>query len=293
MKIAAATYPLDWHESWESYKTKKTRWVRAAADEGAELLVFPEYGSMELASLAGVEIAADLEKSLRVVDALRSKADELYAELSAQYGVFILGASAPSYSDGGRPTNRAVLFSPAGASGYQDKMVPTRYEREKMDISAGRDLRLFETGIGRIGVIICYDAEFPEMARRMVEAGAEILLAPSCTEQMSGYWRVRIGAMARALESQCVVVQSPLCGAAAWNPVVSNNTGAAGIYGPPDIGFPETGVINVGVMNEPTWVYGKVSREAIAHVRADGRVLNKTHWAEQAEWCQRVNTQKI
>lgn len=283
MKIAAATYPIDWHENWASYEAKIIGWVSGAARSGADLLVFPEYGAMELASLDGARVAGGVESSLRAVDALRDRANALYAALALQFSVHILGASAPCYDGHARPSNRAVLFTPDGTQFHQDKQVMTRFERHPMDVRSRNPLVVFDTKLGKIGVVICYDAEFPLLARALVEAGVEILLAPSCTETLAGYWRVRIGAMARALEGQCIVVHSPTTGNASWNPVVGNSTGTAAIYGPPDIGFPETGILAEGVMNEPGWVFADVSLDAIRNVRANGRVLNVTHWEEQAE----------
>ena len=63
MKVAAAAYPLDWLDSWSQYEDKISTWVADAAGQGAELLVFPEYGAMELATLDGRETAQDLQKS--------------------------------------------------------------------------------------------------------------------------------------------------------------------------------------------------------------------------------------
>jgi len=283
MKIATATYPIDWHDNWASYEAKISRWVAEAADAAADLLVFSEYGAMELASLAGAEVAADVEQSMLAVAALLPKANALYAQLATEHNLHILGASAPCYDGHARPSNRAVFFAPNGTQAYQDKQIMTRFERDPMNMRTGGPLTIFDTALGRIGVIICYDSEFPNLARALVEAGVEILLAPSCTSSLAGYWRVRIGSMARALESQCVVVHSPTTGDAAWNPTVDVNIGAAAIYGPPDMGFPDTGVLAEGVLNEPAWVYGNVSLDAIRAVRADGRVLNMTHWEEQSE----------
>ena len=96
----------------------------------------------------------------------------------------------------------------------------------------GEKLNVFETAIGRIGVAICYDSEFPLLVRAMVEAGAEIILIPACTELVSGYHRVRIAAMARALESGCATAVSPTVGNSTWSPAVDYNSGAAGIYVP-------------------------------------------------------------
>ena len=60
------------------------------------------------------------------------------------------------------------------------------------------DAALFETALGKLAVLICYDSEFPLLARAAVDAGAEVLLVPSCTDSLHGYWRVRLGAQARA-----------------------------------------------------------------------------------------------
>ena len=82
MKIAAAAYPIDWLDDFDAYETKLTRWVADA--EGADLLVFPEYGAMELASLGGRSVAGDLEASLHEVarhgDAVAALHERLTAE---------------------------------------------------------------------------------------------------------------------------------------------------------------------------------------------------------------------
>ena len=289
MKIAAACYPIDWMESFGCYAEKLTRWVDEAAGQGADLLVFPEYGAMELAGFAGRAVAGDLEASMRAVGDALPRAWALHAELAARHGVHILAASGPFY-DVERPVNRAMFLAPNGARQAHDKQIMTRFERDPMNVHPGAPLVVMETALGRIGVLICYDSEFPLLGRALVEAGAEIILVPSATEAPEGFSRVRVGAMARALEGQCVVVHAPTQGAAPWNQVVDANAGAASLYGPPDRGFPPSGIIAEGEMNAPGWVMAEVSREAIRAVRADGRVLTASHWAEQHARLNRVET---
>ena len=89
-----------------------------------------------------------------------------------------------------------------------------------------------------------------------------MILAPSCTEALAGYSRVRIGAMARALEAQCVTVMASTVGDAAWSPAVDTNTGAGGVFGPPDTGFPPTGVIAEGMLDHPGWTVAEVEPAA-------------------------------
>ncbi|MCC5963230.1 MAG: carbon-nitrogen hydrolase family protein [Rhodobacteraceae bacterium] len=281
MKLAAAAYPLDFLPDWDAYERKLSDWVARAAGEGADLLVFPEYGAMELASLGGAEVAADLEAALHEVISHMPRVIDLHADLAARHRVHILGASGPAMAEAPRPVNRAVLYGPDGVIGHQDKQIMTRFEREEWDIAPGTGLRVFDTALGRLGVIICYDAEFPLLARALVDAGAEILLAPSATEALAGYTRVKVGAMARALENQCVVAHAPTVGPAPWCPAVDENTGAAAIYGPPDLGFPATGILAQTDMNAPGWAMARIDPAAIARVRRDGAVLNHAHWHEQ------------
>lgn len=281
MKLAAAAYPLDFFSDWTAYEAKLTDWVTRGAKAGAELLVFPEYGSMELASLGGRDVAADLELCLHEVMRHEDAVIRLHSALARQHNVHILGASGPAMATAPRPVNRAILYGPKGMIGYQDKQIMTRFEREDWDIAPGNGLRLFETTLGKIGIIICYDSEFPLLARALVDAGAEILLVPSATEALAGYTRVKVGSMARALENQCIVVHAPTVGPAKWCPAVDANTGAAAIYGPPDLGFPPDGILAQTQLNEPGWAIADISLEAIAHVRSQGAVLNHMHWDEQ------------
>ncbi len=282
MKIATAAYPLDPLRDWKAYAAKLEDWIAEAAGQGAELLVFPEYGAMELAMLAGAEIAADGEACLRAVSERIGEVDALHADLAARHGVHVCAASAPVFDPeiSERPVNRARLFAPSGAVGVQDKQIMTRYERDPMCMASGGPLRLFDTAIGRIGILICYDAEFPLLGRALKDA--DVIVVPSCTETLAGYWRVRIGAMARALETQCVSVMASLVGAAPWCPHVDLATGMGGVFGPPDIGFPETGVLAEGRPEKPGWTYAELDRGAIERVRRDGRVLGRAHWVEQA-----------
>lgn len=283
LTIAAAAYPLDWFDSFDAYAAKIEAWVADAAGQGADLLVFPEYAAMELASLGGKAVAADLEGALGEVALHRPAADALHARLAARYGVHILGGSGPVFV-GNRPVNRATLFGPAGVIGHQDKQIMTRFEREEWDVVPGADgLAVFDTALGALGVTICYDSEFPLLSRALAEAGVEILLSPSCTETLAGFSRVRVGSMARALESQCVVVHAPLVGEAPWCAGVEANTGCASIYGPPDRDWPATGIIAEGAMNTPGWVLATVDRAQVARTRDDGIVLTFRHWTEQGE----------
>lgn len=278
MKIATAAYPLDVLTSWAQYEDKLAHWVAEAAVQGAELLVFPEYAAMELATLDGAEVAADLERSLFSVSDKLEEADRLHVKLAAEHNVHIVAGSGPAATES-RPVNRARLITPTGQVGVQDKQIMTRFEREEWGVIGGNALQVFETAIGKIGILICYDSEFPLLGRALSDC--DVICVPSVTETLAGYWRVRIGSMARALENQCITAMSSVVGAADWSDALGQSFGAGGIFCPPDRGFPPTGILAVREVNAPGWTVAEADLAQVAEVRADGIVLNRRDWQDQ------------
>ena len=271
VRVAAAQYPIDAIASWEAYAGKLSHWVSEAAGEGAQLLLFPEYGAMEIARMFAPEVWSDLQQSIDFVGGSRGKIDALHAELAEKHQVYIVAASLPERDAEGVAANVARVVSPKGRIAEQRKLIMTRFEREQWKVSGGgREINVFDTRVGKFGIAICYDVEFPLIARAMNDGGAAMILAPSCTDTMHGYHRVRVGAQARALENQCFVIQSPTVGEAPWSPAVETNVGAAGVYGPPDFGFPADGIVAMGNPNEPMWLYAELDLTAVTRVRMEG-----------------------
>ncbi len=279
IRVATAQYPLDALDTLAAHRDKLARWVAEAAAGGAQLLVFPEYGAMEYASAAGAAAAADLQASLAAVSDALPEMDAAHAELAQRHGVHILASSGPSQR-GARFVNAARLFAPSGKAGVQEKLTMTPFERG-WGIAAGGGLRVFDTVLGRIGIAICYDSEFPLLVRAQAEAGAGLILIPSCTEFLSGYHLVRTAALARALENGCATVLSPTVGDAPWSPAVDRNTGAAGAFVPADHGLSETGVLAEGQVNCPGWIYADIDLDGLRRVRDSGEMRNSTDWSLQ------------
>lgn len=280
LRAAAAQYPIGQPRTREEWKAKVASWVEEGAATGAELLVFPEYAAIEQAAFLGPEVYGDLRATLERVAALTGERVAFHAALAARHGVHILVGSGPVRGAGGRFVNAAQLVTPAGAVGVQEKMIITPFERD-WGIAAGGPLRVFETALGRLAVLICYDCEFPLLARAAAEAGAEAILVPSCTERISGYHRVRTGARARALENTVVTVTSPTVGEAAWSPAVDCNVGAAGVYVPPEHGVSDTGVLAEGALDAPQWVSSVVDLAALRRLRSGGEMRNFDDWRTQ------------
>jgi predicted amidohydrolase len=281
VKIATAQYNISFLENWRNYQDKIERWVIEAASKQAKILLFPEYGSMELASLFSKEIYSSLSRQLEAMQSLLDDYIGLYQRLAQQYGCIIQAGTFPVRMESGQYRNRAYLFMPDGSFDYQDKLMMTRFENEQWLIHSGESLKCFDTEFGRIAINVCYDSEFPLLARKQVEAGANLILVPSCTDTLAGFHRVKIGCQARALENQCYVVQSPTVGTASWSEAVDVNIGAAAIYTPVDRGFPDNGILAIGELNATQWVLAEISLDDIATVRTQGQVFNYRDWPLQ------------
>jgi predicted amidohydrolase len=277
--IAACAYPIERPATLEAYLDKQARSIEDAVARGAELLVMPEYASLELAGLMADAHRTSAQAELRFVQPLLPTLLDAYDTLAKQNAVYVLGPSFPELDSDGGFRNRARLHSPSGAHVAFEKQQMTRFEREDWDVQAGSTCRVIETELGVLGVAICYDSEFPLLVRRQVEQGAEIVLVPSCTDTLAGYHRVALSCRARALENQCFVVMAPTVGEARWSQALDVNRGAAAIYGPIDRGFASDGVIAEGDLDAPGWITACVDLDALAEVRADGQVRNHRDWS--------------
>lgn len=280
-KLATAQYDISFLGDWSDYQQKVERWVTEAAENNAKILLFPEYASMELASLFGQDVYSSLSKQLASMQTLHTDYIELFKYSASQHGCIIQSGSFPVEIEPGVYRNRAYLFMPNGNFDYQDKVMMTRFENEQWFIRGGNELKCFDTEYGKIAINICYDSEFPLLARKQVEMGANLILVPSCTDTLAGFHRVKIGCQARALENQCYVAQSCLVGNAPWSEAVDVNIGSAGIYTPVDRGFPDNGILVAGELNAVQWVYGEVSLNNCATVREQGQVFNYRDWPLQ------------
>ena len=281
LKIASAQYPIGEPKTLGEWEDKIALWIKTGAATGADLLVFPEYAAIEQAACFGSEVYSDLQITLSKVAKLAASRVQVHLDLARKHNVHILVGSGPLLRSDGLFVNAAQLVTPDGHVGEQEKLVMTPFERD-WGISAGGPVRVFETKIGTLAVAICYDSEFPLQVRAMAEAGADVVLVPSCTERVSGYHRVRTGCKARALENTICVVQSPTVGDAPWSPAVDFNVGAAGIYVPSEHGISDTGVLVEGTLNAAQWVTGEIDIARLRRLRDTGEMRNYADWTLQS-----------
>jgi steroid delta-isomerase-like uncharacterized protein len=275
LRIATLAYPVTAPTSFEAFAEKFAALVAQGAAGGAQLLVMPEYACMEVA--AAFPGAGDVARELASVCALRPRLLDLFAQAASRHDIWLVPGSLP-WEEGGRIRNRAPLIAPDGSIVYQDKSVMTRFEAERWGVQSGEPPEVFATPWGTIGIAICYDSEFPSIVRAQTEAGAWLILVPSCTDTVHGFNRVRLSARARALENQCFVAVAPTVGLAPTLATLDENVGYAAVFGPVDRGFPEDGVIARGAPNTAGWVFADLAQHRIETIRANGAVRNFRDW---------------
>lgn len=254
--------------------------VAQASAAGAQMLVMPEYAPLEMA----VQSVPDLELELRSACAFAPAAVETASAIAQRHGMWLLPGTMPFAIDG-VVRNRAPFIAPDGRVAFQDKRVMTRFEAELWHVSPGASPAVFPTPWGSVGIAICYDLEFPPLVRAQVEAGAWLILAPSCTDTLAGFNRVRIAAQARAMENQCFVALAPTTGVAPAIGTLDENRGHAGVFGPVDRGFPDDGVIAQGEMDSGEWLFADLDPARLGVVRATGAVFNHADYPPAPPTC--------
>ena len=284
IKLAACQYHVDLLETWDTYADHLTALCEQAAGQGAELLLLPEYAGLLLSGQLPPAERADLQASIAGIQPLLPGWLALCDSLARRLGVYLQPGSVAVLDEDGQYRNRAWLFGPQGCVGFQDKLMMTRFEREQWHIAAGSGLQVFDTELGKLGILICYDNEFPLLARTLAAAGVDLILAPSCTDTVAGFHRVRIGAQARALENQIAVLQAPTVGLAPWSPSLDENHGRAALYVPSDYGMPADGIVAESESMCPAhsqWLICELDLGEVRRLREKGQVFTRKDWPLQ------------
>ena len=282
MRVAAAKYRIGAPADFEAFAGRQRRTLAQVAADGARIAVLPEYLSLELGASFDLATSADLHASLAAIQAHRGDWLALFSAIARDTGMLVVAGTFLLDVGDGRYRNRCDLFTPDGGHAWQDKLQLTGFERRTGVLERGDALKVFEFDGVRFGVAVCYDSEFPLPVRAQYEAGARLLLVPSCTDTDAGATRVRVGCLARALENRCFVVQSVTAGEARWSPALDVNTGEAAIYAPMDAGFPADGIV-AATRGDEDWAIADIDLPALEDARAAAQVANDRDWRGQLQ----------
>src|SRR5262249_30894205 len=233
IRVASLQYSIRPVRSFEQFRDQVESLVETAADYKCNLLVFPEYFTIQLLTLGDVK--RPIRDQVRDLAQWVTRFVEMMSELARRTTLYIAAGTIPAFgNDDGLVHNECFFFGPNGDYGTQGKLHMTRFETEDWHISPRSSLKLFETSFGKVAIAICYDVEFPEVARAAARQDAYILIVPSCTDDRQGFLRVRYCAHARAIENQMYVIHSSTVGSLPMVPAISLNYGQAAILTPSD-----------------------------------------------------------
>ncbi|MBI3721348.1 MAG: hypothetical protein HY248_02250 [Fimbriimonas ginsengisoli] len=267
LRVSAAAWKLRLARSDGDYFGHLYDTVSAAHDLDAEVLVLPELTVLELLSLA-----PDLEE--RDVPAFLVQFADSFEEwllrISASSGLTLVGGSHFRRVKGGI-ANACAVATPDGRLIVNNKNKLTAYERDVWRLAPGRGLSRLQDE--RLGVLICYDCEFPEAGRRLVDAGVQTICVPAFTEDVRAFQRVRWAAHSRAVENQVYVVHASLVGELGREPVPST-FGTSAILTPSHEPFPLNAVLDETRVNEEGLAVADVDFEMLTASREDGEVRN-------------------
>lgn len=272
IRLATVQYQQRRIRDFEEFATQVEYFVDIAANYEADFVVFPELLTLQLLSIENAPLSA-VDSILRLSE-YTPRVKALFNDLAVRRNINIIAGTHPTRGDDGAVHNVCYVCLRNGSVHQQIKLHPTPSERISLGITGGEAARTIPTDCGAIGVAVCYDVEFPEVARYLIDQGALILFTPFCTDTREGYLRVRYCAQARAIENQCYVVLSGNCGNL---PGVNNfdiQYAQSCILTPCDFPFARDGVAADSTPNSETVLFADLRLEDLARARNNGTVQN-------------------
>lgn len=270
VRIAAVQYAMRTIGSFDEFERQVQFFVDASADHRADFVVFPELFSLQLLSITPARRPGE---AARLLAEHTPRYLELFTGLAIKYGTNIIGGSHFIMEDG-RLYNAAYLFRRDGTIDRQLKIHITPAERRWWGVEGGSRVEVFETDRGRIAISVCYDIEFPELARIAAKRGAQILFCPFNTDERAGYLRVRHCAQARCIENHVYVV---IAGCTGNLPQVDNadtHYAQSAILTPCDFPFARDGIAAECQPNIETLVIHDLDLEVLRRHRYGGTTQN-------------------
>ncbi|WLR51390.1 GNAT family N-acetyltransferase [Bacillus tianshenii] len=268
VRITAIQYMMKKINSFDEFAQQVEYYTDVAADFGSDFAVFPEIFTTQLMSFLDEKSPS---QAIRKLTEFTEEYIELFNELAIKYNINIVGGS-HFVEENEKIYNIAYLFRRDGTIEKQYKLHVTPNENKWWGIAGGDKVKVFDTDCGKIAIVICYDIEFPEVARIATEQGAKIIFVPFCTDDRQGYLRVRYCAQARAIENQVYTVIAGTVGNLSQVENMDVQYAQSGIFTPSDFEFARDGIAGECHPNIETVVVGDVDLEILRRKRKTGSV---------------------
>ncbi|WP_040405289.1 bifunctional GNAT family N-acetyltransferase/carbon-nitrogen hydrolase family protein [Ectothiorhodospira sp. PHS-1] len=270
VRVGAVQWQMRPLKSLDELLQQVEYFVDAVSGYQADVVLFPEFFNGPLMGQFNQDNTAEAVRHLAdYTDTLRQE----MVNLALAYNINIIAGSMPEY-DGRELRNVSYLCRRDGSWDKQYKLHITPDERSYWGLKGGDEVRIFETDFGKIGILICYDVEFPELPRLLADQGLQILFVPFWTDTKNAYLRVRRCAQARAIENECYVVIS---GSVGNLPKVENmdmQYSQAAVFTPSDFAFPHDAVAAEATPNTEMTLIADLDLDNLKELRTHGAVRN-------------------
>ncbi len=260
-------------ESVDDLMDQAEFFVSSLANYKADFALFPEFFNAPLMGLHNDE------RSVAAIRSLAGYSEEIrqrFSQMAVTYNINIIGGSLP-VEENGKLYNVSYLCQRDGSIDAQYKVHITPHEQKDWVIDGGDNVKVFDTDAGRIGILICYDSEFPELGRMMAEQDVQIIFVPFWTDTKNGYQRVRLCSQARAIENECYVA---IGGSVGNLPRVDNvdiQYAQSAVFSPSDIYFPHDATITEASANTEMIIFADVDLTKLKQLNTEGSVTNLRH----------------
>lgn len=245
--------------------------IDAVAGYKSDFVLFPEYFNAPLmAKFNDMGEAQSIRSLAQYTEEMRDR----FVNLAIKYNINIITGSMPYLKEDGSLYNVGFLCRRDGTHEMYEKIHVTPDEVKSWGLTGGKRVQTFETDCARIGVLICYDVEFPELSRLMADQGMQILFVPFLTDTQNGYSRVRVCAQARAIENECFVV---IAGSVGNLPRVHNmdiQYAQSGVFTPCDFAFPTDGKRAEATPNTEMILVSDIDLDLLNELHTYGSVRN-------------------
>jgi predicted amidohydrolase/GNAT superfamily N-acetyltransferase len=271
VRIGAIQWQMREVHSVEDCLNQVEYFIDALSNYKSDFALFPEFFNAALMGLSPNQ--RNQTEAIRFLAGFTEKFKNEMSQMAVSYNINVITGSMPLL-DGDRLYNVTYLCRRDGTIEIQRKLHVTPHERRDWVIEGGDHLQVFETDAGRIGILICYDVEFPELSRLLAAQDMDILFVPYWTDTKNGYLRVRSCAQARAIENECYVV---ICGSCGNLPQVENldvQYSQAAVFSPSDFSYPHDAVMAETTANTEMIMFSDLDLDKLKLTRSEGSVNN-------------------
>ena len=270
-RLGVVQWQMRRFNSFDDFMQQVEFFVDTVSDYKADIVLFPELLNAPLIHTYEGKNPTD---AMRMLAGYTDDLRQAMIDMALSYNINIVTGSIPQIGDDGKLYNVSFLCRRDGTWDSQEKLHITPDEDAYWGFTGGKDIKVFDTDVGKIGILICYDVEFPELARLQVMKGMKILLVPFWTDTKTGYLRVRCCAQARAIENECFVAISGSVGNIPKVETMGIQYSQAAVFTPADFSFPHDAIASEATPGIETVLITDLDLDLIKELRTQGSVRN-------------------